>query len=243
VSATPSPDDSSWALDRDLAARMAEELDAIHRPPEDERIEAARRVGEAMRRVIDRLTATSAPPEVLVGLAGQLSGIADELEPFDSVRRYEGSAEASGLSHDRAFFDWSPLLGLANPLAPPIRATVEGDRIVALARFGLAYEGPPGCVHGGYIAAAFDEVLGVTQSLSGRVGMTGTLTVKYRRPTPLHRELRFEGWVESVSGRKVTAVGQLFAGDEMTAEASGLFITITPEHFASLSSQRERMER
>ena len=28
------------------------------------------------------------------------------------------------------------------------------DRIVGRARFGVAYEGPPGCVHGGYVAAA-----------------------------------------------------------------------------------------
>ena len=42
------------------------------------------------------------------------------------------------------------------------------------------------------VAAAFDEVLGFVQSLSGRPGMTGTLTVRYRKPTPLHTELRFD---------------------------------------------------
>ena len=55
--------------------------------------------------------------------------------------------------------------------------------------FGSAYEGPPGHVHGGYVAAAFDELLGMTQSLGGMPGMTGTLTVRYRRPTPLRTEL------------------------------------------------------
>ena len=240
MSETQSSGGSDWELDREMAARMAEELDAINQPPADEKVAAARQVGQAMRRVIDRLTATSAPPEVLERLAGHLTAIAEDLGPFDAVRRYEGSAEASGLSHDRAFFDWSPLMGLANPLAPPIRAAVVDGRIVARATFGIAYEGPPGCVHGGYIAAAFDEVLGVTQSLSGRVGMTGTLTIKYRRPTPLNRELVFEGWVDSVAGRKVTASGRLLAGEDVTAEATGLFVTITPERFASLSAQRER---
>ena len=37
--------------------------------------------------------------------------------------------------------------------------------------FGSAYEGPPGCVHGGFVAAAFDEVLGFVQSLGGQPGL------------------------------------------------------------------------
>lgn len=231
---------SAVEVDPALAARMEEELDSIARPSADPATAAARSVGEVLRTVIDRLTATSAPPEVLLRAAEQLGDVAVTLRPYDAVRRYQGTAEASGLSHDRAFFDWSPLLGLANPLAPPIKVSVDAGMIVGLVTFGLAYEGPPGCVHGGCIAAAFDEVLGLAQSLSGRVGMTGTLTVRYRRPTPLNAELRFEGRVESVEGRKVVAAGRLLAGGVLTAEATGLFVTITPERFRSLSAQREQ---
>jgi hypothetical protein len=53
--------------------------------------------------------------------------------------------------------------------------------------FGSAYEGPPGCVHGGYVAAAFDEMLGFVQSLGGNPGMTARLTFPIgvrRRSTP-----------------------------------------------------------
>jgi len=114
--------------------------------------------------------------------------------------------------------------------------------IVGRVRFGSAYEGPPGCVHGGYVAAAFDEVLGLTQSLSGQVGMTANLSVNYRRPTPLHTDLRFEGRLDGISGRKVTTSGVLLAGGEVTAEASGLFITVTPERFASLAALRQRVD-
>ena len=228
------------ALDPVLAERMAEALAAIREPAGEPAVAAAREVGEALRRVIDRLTATSAPPEVLDRARAQLEQVEGLLRPYDSLRRYEGSSEASGLFHDRAFFDWSPQLGLSNPLAPPIRVAVEAGIVVGRARFGIAYEGPPGCVHGGFIAAAFDEVLGLTQSLSGQVGMTGTLTIRYRRPTPLNADLRFEGRVESVSGRKVSTSGRLMAGEQMTAEATGLFISISPENFSALSAQRER---
>jgi acyl-coenzyme A thioesterase PaaI-like protein len=231
---------SDFEVDPAWAARMAENLDALAGPDVETEVVAARTVGEALRSVIDRLTATSAPPDVLEEAARRLASVEAMLDPYRTVRSYKGTSEASGLGHERAFFDWSPLLGLANPLAPPVRVAVEGDVIVGRARFGIAYEGPPGCVHGGYIAAAFDEVLGLAQSLSGKVGMTGTLTVKYRRPTPLHTDLRFEGRVESVSGRKVLTAGRLLDAEVLTAEASGLFISISPEHFRALSANRDQ---
>ena len=230
------------AVKPEIAARMQEGLARIAGPAAEEDVAAARDVGEARRRVIDRLTATSAPPEVLRRAVELLAPAEELLRPYHSIRRYMGASEASGLGHDRAFFDWSPLLGRSNPLAPPIRVSVEGHHVVGVGRFGLAYEGPPGCVHGGFIAAAFDEILGLAQSLSGKVGMTGTLTVKYRRPTPLHTELRLEGTVDSVSGRKVSTSGRMYAGDTLTAEATGLFISIRPEDFNALSAQRERGE-
>ena len=225
-----------------MAAQMREGLARVAGPDVDEEVAAAREVGEALRRVIDRLTGTSAPPEVLREAVERLAPIEDLLKPYHAVRSYRGASETSLLGHDRAFFDWSPLFGLANPLAPPIRVWMEGEEVVGSVRFGIAYEGPPGCVHGGFIAAAFDELLGLTQSLSGRVGMTGTLTVKYRKPTPLHTELRLEGKVESAQGRKVVVAGRMFAGDVMTAEASGLFISIDPGYFEALTAQREQAE-
>ncbi len=70
---------------------------------------------------------------------------------------------------------------------------VDAHGVIGHANFGVAYEGPPGYVHGGIIAAAFDEVLGMAQSLTGNPGMTGTLSIRYRRPDPcLLTELVFE---------------------------------------------------
>lgn len=226
----------------DMGEQLAEHLENVLSAPAEDRIAAARRVGEAFRRAIDHFTATAAPVEQLAEIESLVLDVADRLEAFGGTRRYEGTAEASGLGHDRAHFDWSPLLGTANPLAPPLRIAFEEGMVVGHAEFGAAYEGPPGCVHGGYVAAAFDEILGLAQSLSGQVGMTANLSVRYRRPTPLHTDLRFEGRLEGVNGRKVTASGVLLAGEEVTAEANGLFITVTPERFAALAAQRQRRD-
>ena len=208
--------------------------------PMPERQIASRRAGESVREVISRLTATSAPPEVLDAVTAKMEEAIALLDGHGS-RRYEGYAEASGAADapdDRRFFDWSPQLGAANPLAPPIFIDVEGEIVVGRARFGCAYEGPPGSVHGGFVAAAFDEVLGVAQTLSGQVGMTGTLTIRYRRPTPLHTDLRFEASLDGVSGRKVLTSAKLFAVGQLTAEATALFVSVSAERFSALAANR-----
>lgn len=93
------------------------------------------------------------------------------------------------------------------------------------------------------MAAAFDELLGMTQTLSGHPGMTGRLTVWYRRPTPLHAELRFEGFVTEVSGRKVLTKGTLHHGETLCAEAEGLFISVDTTKFVSLVADRSAEQR
>jgi acyl-coenzyme A thioesterase PaaI-like protein len=95
-------------------------------------------------------------------------------------------------------------------------------------------------VHGGYVAAAFDEVLGATQSLGGRPGMTAKLVVNYRSPTPLLTELSFEGRVDRVEGRKTFTVGTLHAGDRLCAEAEGLFVSIDAAKMSGLMQERDR---
>ena len=81
-------------------------------------------------------------------------------------------------------------------------------------------------MHGGFVAAALDELLGMAQSLSGKAGMTGTLTVRYRKPTPLHTDLTLTARVEKVEGRKIFTSGEVRAGDMLCAEAEGIFISV-----------------
>jgi acyl-coenzyme A thioesterase PaaI-like protein len=89
------------------------------------------------------------------------------------------------------------------------------------------------------VAAAFDEVLGATQSLSGAPGMTGTLSVRYEKPTPLQTDLRFEGRLVGVERRKIFVEGACYAGDVLTATAHGIFISMQPGTFLDLIAERE----
>ena len=198
------------------------------------------RMGDALRRIIERLHGSPAPDAELRSAADDLERLADRLDAFPNSSVYEGFSEATVAGADpHAFFDHSPMLGRANPLAPPIELWADGDTMRGRVSFGSTYEGPPGCVHGGYVAAAFDEVLGSTQSLAGRPGMTGRLTVHYRSPTPLHADLRFAARVVEVSGRKTMTHGTLHAGDRLCAEAEGLFIAIDFTKMVELRRRRE----
>ena len=196
-----------------------------------------RRLSSAMRDVIERLVTTDAPEAELRAVAERLEQYAEHLKTHPRRIRLEGFAESANAGEERGFFDYSPLIGLSNPLAPPIHLDEVEGAVIGSVRFGQAYEGPPGHVHGGFIAAAFDEVLGYTQSLTGNPGMTGTLTVVYRSPMPLHTELRFEGRVDRVEGRKIFAVATLHAGGRLCAESEGIFISLGREHFRKLAER------
>lgn len=196
------------------------------------------RNGQALRDLLHRLVRTGAPAEVLSDLAGALEALAATLREHPLDGEYYGFAEASISGGEFGFFDRGPMLGRINALAPPLEMRQDDDRMLGRAWFGPAYEGPPGCVHGGYIAAAFDELLGCTQTMSGAPGMTANLSIDYRSPTPLETELQFEGVITAVEGRKIFTSGTLSAGDRLCAEAQGLFITFDASRFVELKEQR-----
>ncbi len=202
-----------------------------------------RRLASAMRLVIERLVTSDAPEDELSRAADALEGYADRLATHPKLTRYEGVAESATAGDVRAFFDQSPLIGRANPLSPPVVLRAEGERVHGEVTFGAAYEGPPGCVHGGFVAAAFDEVLGFAQSMTGQPGMTGTLTVRYRKPTPLKTALRFDAGVDRVEGRKIFASGKLYAGELLTAEAEGIFVSVGRMRFLELIEERLRRQQ
>ena len=139
------------------------------------------------------------------------------------------------------FFPNSPITGLLNPVSPPVRVwMIEGpeggyNEIRGEANFDYPFEGPPSCVHGGVIAETFDEVLGAANMVANNAGMTGTLTVRYRKPTPLRTDLRIEARCLGREGRKVRTWGGIFHGDVLTAEAEGIFIIVAPAGFVAIA--------
>ena len=117
------------------------------------------------------------------------------------------------------------IVGPSNPITPGLSIWFKDEQAFAKVTFNWMYEGNKNIAHGGWIAAVFDEFLGTAQVLSGKTGMTGTLSVSYHKPTPLNKELRLTSAIKFADDRKTRVVAEMWAGDVKTASAEGLFIT------------------
>jgi len=195
-------------------------------PPELETSErlAHRRLAEAVRSLVSETIATGADAATLTAAAATVEGIATmfSTQPRGMLHPLDPNP---AVPHDpHVWSEWSAVMGMSHPLAPPLHIRREGDVAVATATYGAQYEGPPGCLHGGFIAAAFDDVLGAAQTLSERAGHTGTLSIRYAAPTPLEVEVRYEGRMDAIEGRKLRCSGTLHHGKILCAEAEALFI-------------------
>jgi len=207
---------------------------------------AKRELAEAIRELTACLSETDAPEEELLGIAKQVRAAAQRFSGQPEMDDPPGVAEMSLAAGMEVFRDRSPVVGQANPLAPPATLAVDHEKQVVYGEvnFGPAYQGAPGCVHGGFVAAVFDEALGMATIFSGRPGMTGWIRVSYKRPTPLETDLRIVARTDSFEGRKIHTSAELIAGESVVAEATGLFIAIPVEKFAELKeAQRERKSR
>ncbi len=192
-------------------------------------------LARAMRQIIDAMMRSTADDPKMVSAAEMVGEAAALLRGPDGERTYNAVAEGSLTDGRESFIDFSPFIGELNPLAPPINVRFsEQDFVTGTVVYGAAYEGPPGCVHGGFIAAGFDEILGFAQAFSGRPGMTGNLDISYRSPTPLGSEVTYVGRLDRIDGRKIYASATLHHGTTLCAQATGLFISMKPEVFERL---------
>jgi acyl-coenzyme A thioesterase PaaI-like protein len=187
--------------------------------------EKGERFANAMRKLIEKAGLIDAPPESLDELTEKIENLTKQFDTIPSRKPRNRFSTTISEEDTYAFLAHDPVIGKLNPLAPPLSMRVEDDKIVGEVNFNSAYEGPPQCAHGGYIAAVFDILLGGTEALSGIPGVTGTLSVRYIAPTPLNTDLRVEGILEGVEGRKILTKGTMYHGDTPTAEATGIFIS------------------
>jgi acyl-coenzyme A thioesterase PaaI-like protein len=199
---------------------------------DDDPRDPATRLADELRGAIEELSSVAHDPERVAQAVEMAAELRTLLDGERAPRWYETAWENGVLNHENAaaFENQSLFRGAWNPLAPPMDIQMvddeDGRRIEGRVRLGLAYEGPPHGVHGGYVAGMFDEVLGATQRMMDKPGVTATLTVKYRHITPIEEDLFLRAWITEDVGRRITAKATCHAGDTLTAEAEGLFIKV-----------------
>jgi acyl-coenzyme A thioesterase PaaI-like protein len=192
----------------------------------------------ALRPLITLAVSAELDDDAVLAAATAVEGVTERLAAVAGPRRPRRQPDVRGAAQE--FFPTSPIIGLASPIAPPVKVeVVEGKdgapELLAEAYFNDQYEGPPTCVHGGVIAETFDELLGAANIVAGNPAMTGTLTVRYRKPTPLRTRLRIEARTVGRDGRKITAWGGMYHGDVLTAEAEGIFVEVAPVRFLAIA--------
>jgi acyl-coenzyme A thioesterase PaaI-like protein len=152
------------------------------------------------------------------------------LQQATQILAEDAPPEPAGIHYntDGRSWNWGNAgVGVRNAIAPPVVLQWSDDEIVSSeVDLGVAYEGPPGCVHGGVSSLLLDHLMGETASARHtRLIVTGTLNLRYVLPLPLGR-IRMSAWISKEDDRKVTVTARIGPADSdvPAVEASGLFI-------------------
>lgn len=184
-------------------------------------------VAQAGQRVADALLRTRVSDAELAGAARQLDAVAARLEQeaVDHATVVEELLRwSSPPQHD-------PASGSRNIFAPPLRMRGDGPRsMIGEVTLSYLHQGPPAHAHGGVTALLLDHALGVTNGYAGKSGVTGTLTLRYHRLTPLCVPLTVRTECVSVDGRKIRTNGRIEYDGETCVSAEGLFIELKEMH-------------
>lgn len=114
--------------------------------------------------------------------------------------------------------------GDTNPAAPPLVLERSAEGVRGEVTLNGIYQGPPGFVHGGWIAALLDQALGSAAAISATPGLTANLSVDYRRPTPLFTPLEITARVTRTERRKVFVSGEIRTSGDVTAEGTAVMV-------------------
>ncbi|MGD1253169.1 hypothetical protein ACKUT9_02800 [Mycobacterium seoulense] len=142
----------------------------------------------------------------------------------------------------RVYLDHATDIGAYNPCFPEYRFDdLDADKATGRVNFPLVYEGPPGLVHGGFLGVFFDCVIQHHNCVTGLSGKTRSLVVRFRRPTPLLTELRFD-IARSQIERGIASTARLLLDDEVLCTGEVNTLASPPQELAAFQFGRRRKE-
>ncbi len=191
--------------------------------PTDER----RELGEALRRLLDVVVRTGAPPAELKAATQAIDELTDKLAS-PVVRADRSVAAGSYRSH------MSLVGGLSHPIAPELRMTVHEGGGQGTVVIGPLFQGGPGLVHGGVLALLIDHAMGCVAAGPDRPAMTVRLTMRYLKPTPLGVPLTVSVRLEKVEHRRLYLTADITADGRITVEAEAVFLKLTERNLSTV---------
>lgn len=216
---------------------MTEQSWQLERESDSHGWKERRRLAMNLRRLIENTLLTDVEDAVVSDAADTVATLADNLGAslgptfFETVNNDDWQHDG-GIYADRNF-----MLGVCNPLAPPMVVTDDGERVAGKVTLSYAYEGPPGAAHGGVVAALIDQIFGSLMVRTGIPSMTGKLTVRYHKPTPLKKELSLRAWVKEEQGKSILCNGELRCGEALVASADCMMVKVNNASLAKLFEQ------
>jgi acyl dehydratase len=108
---------------------------------------------------------------------------------------------------------------------------VDGERCWTDLAIPARFQGWDEIAHGGIVTTILDEVMAWSLVDSDNWGLTARLTVDFKRPVPLERPIRAEGWITQARRRLVTTAGQIIdaASGEVLATAEATYVAATDD--------------
>jgi acyl-CoA thioesterase FadM len=204
-------------------------------------------LADTVRRLVDLVVTNAATPDVLDGVISQLRSAADVLSahiPAQPLPRFVDPPESlpggPSIASMNSAMPYDPVIGRFNPIALPVEISFEPPLAIGTACFTTPYEGGPGWVHGAALAAAFDIVLTAANHINGAAGPTVWLTIRFRRPTLVGVEARFEAEVVANDGRRVTSRGRLVQDGIVCVEAEGEFAVLDTRRIRNVAKRTRR---
>ena len=140
-------------------------------------------------------------------------------------------------------FEFSPhncfACGTLNTHGMQLEIHIEEGRSWTELRLERRFEGWEGIAHGGILCTILDEVMAWSLVGADNWGVTARLAVDFKRPVPVDRIIRAEGWVTEMRRRLVTTAGSIVdvADGTLLASADALYVAATQER------KRELQER
>ncbi len=198
-----------------------------------ERRKAVVELGEALR----DLTSSAIGSEVAVEVIRRVAEHARELAATlaERQRRLDEPSSVDDLRRGQRLYN--PVVGLANPVAPPMSVEIVDGAAIGSCTLDWRYEGPSTYAHGGISALLLDQIMGYAAAATGHPGVTARLEVRYRATVPLGKPLRLQARLIDVLGVRAAIQGSISlatAPDDALVEAEGRFLSLRPEQASRL---------
>ena len=194
--------------------------------------QARQRLAIATRALNEKLVSTDIDPELAAALTEKIEGLAAELSQAQQVNGLVDMAKRGQRGTiDDVMGELVSVGGRSHPCSPELRWQEASNRITGTVKFSQAFEGPPGHVHGGWVAGVLDHLMGMTHVRKGHPGMTGGLTVRYLKPTPLNQVIEVSAQATELDDKRTEVKAEMRFGETTTAKAEAIFVRVDREKF------------